>query len=133
MKSKILKQKDERRSERIADALFDTKSADILKTEGRGFLETEGVEKTYEISQNQIKKEVDINTQRKMFSLTLDQFGPYKVRFDRPGRHLLLSGEKGHIAMVRLQEFFQVDGRSETKSCVRVPCRGAHLRHLLPA
>lgn len=71
------------------------------------------MEKTYDVSQKQIKSEVDLNTQRKMFSLTLDQFGPYKVHFDRPGRHLLLSGEKGHLAMVGLKEVFHIDGRSD--------------------
>lgn len=71
------------------------------------------MEKTYDVSQKQIKSEVDLNTQRKMFSLTLDQFGPYKVHFDRPGRHLLLSGEKGHLAMAGLKEVFHIDGRSD--------------------
>ncbi len=74
----------------------------ILKTEGGGYIEAEGMEKTYQMTQKKMKKEVDLNTKRKMFSLTLDQFGPYQIQFDRPGRHLLLSGEKGHIAMVGL-------------------------------
>ena len=100
MNSKFLKVKDEKRSERIASALYDNQNMDILKTEGGGFIETEGMEKTYKVTQNQLKNEVDINTKQKIFSLTLDQFGPYTVRFDRPGRHLLLGGEKGHMAMV---------------------------------
>ena len=95
-----MKAKDEKRSERIAAALFDNQNIEMLKTEGGGFIETEGMEKTYKITQESLSKEVDINTKRKIFSLTLDQFGPYTVRFDRPGRHLLLTGEKGHVAMV---------------------------------
>lgn len=100
MNSKFLKAKDEKRSERIASALFDNQNMEILKTEGGGYIETEGMEKTYQITQEKLKNEVDINTKQKIFSLTLDQFGPYTARFDRPGRHLLLAGEKGHLAMV---------------------------------
>lgn len=101
MNSKILKSKDEKRSERIAEALVDNADVDILKTEGGGYIETEGMEKTYKLRQKDIAKAVDRNTKQKMYSLTLDQFGPYTVHFDRPGRHLLLGGEKGHLAMVR--------------------------------
>ena len=39
------------------------------------------MEKTYQITQKQIKEEVDLNTRHKIFDLTLDQFGPYKVQF----------------------------------------------------
>ena len=102
MNSKFLKAKDEKRSERIASVLFDNQNMDILKTEGGGYIETEGMEKTYQVTQDKIAKEVDRNTRHKIYSLTLDQFGPYIVRFDRPGRHLLLAGEKGHLAMVIL-------------------------------
>lgn len=104
MNSKILKKKDEKRSQRIADALYDTRNTDLLKTEDGGYLEAEGMEKTYKITQKEIKEEVDLNTRQKIFDLTLDQFGPYKVQFDRPGRHVLLSGEKGHLAMVLLMD-----------------------------
>lgn len=81
------------------------------------------MEKTYQMTQKKLKKEVDLNTKRKMFSLTLDQFGPYKVHFDRPGRHLLLSGEKGHIAMVWMRTEYYVDGCTETRFGMRIPCR----------
>lgn len=100
MKSRILKKKEEKRNEMILNAMADNRAAEILKTEGGGYIEAEGMERTYQMTQDRLRKEVDVNTQRKMFSLTLDQFGPYQVHFDRPGRHLLMSGEKGHIAMV---------------------------------
>ena len=102
MKSKILKKKEEQRNEAIASALYDNKSTEILKTEGGGYLEPEGMDRTYRMKQDKLKTDVDLNTPRKIFSLTLDQFGPYQVQFDRPGRHLLLGGEKGHLAMVRM-------------------------------
>lgn len=94
------------------------------------------MEKTYEITQKQIKEEVDLNTRHKIFDLTLDQFGPYKVQFDRPGRHVLLSGEKGHIAMVFFTALCNVSrlaGRPDPKPRLRIPHRGAHLRDDLPA
>lgn len=128
MNSKILKAKDEKRSERIASALFDNQNMEILKTEGGGYIETEGMEKTYQISQEKLVKEVDINTKQKVYSLTLDQFGPYTVRFDRPGRHLLLAGEKGHLAMVRCSPpEFTLDGCIKARFSLRVPYRRKNL------
>lgn len=111
-----MKSKDEKRSERIAEALLDNQTVEILKTEDTGLIETEGMEKSSFLTQERIAKEVDMNTRQKMYSLTLDQFGPYKVYFDRPGRHLLLSGEKGHLAMV----LFVFVYKSRWMLCVRI-------------
>jgi hypothetical protein len=38
----------------------------MLLPEDRGFLEVEGMEKTYKITQNQLQKEVDITTAQKV-------------------------------------------------------------------
>lgn len=58
-------------------------------------MEDEG--KTTAISQKIIADSVDISTATKIFDLNLD-FGPYRVKYSRNGRHLLLGGKTGHVA-----------------------------------
>lgn len=52
----------------------------------RRYLEAEGMERTYKFKQAAIKEHIDIQTERKMFDLDLDTFGPYRVKYDRAGR-----------------------------------------------
>lgn len=69
--------------------------AELLCTEEEGVLEGE---KTYQITQNDIRSAADEATQQKIFDLRLDQFGPYRLDYTRNGRHLLIGGAKGHVA-----------------------------------
>ncbi|CCG80677.1 U3 small nucleolar RNA-associated protein [Taphrina deformans PYCC 5710] len=71
-------------------------AAEILNTQERGFLEAEGLEKTYKFRQDALKRAVDVSTAQKAFELSLD-FGSYTCDFTRNGRYLLLGGRKGHI------------------------------------
>lgn len=54
-------------------------------------------EKTTAISQRIIKDNVDIAAATKIFELQLN-FGPYRAKYSKNGRHLLLGGRKGHLA-----------------------------------
>merc|ERR1740123_1157180 len=66
-----------------------------------GFLEPEtNMEKTYRVSQEEIMEAVDLQSKKKLFELHLDKFGPYRSRYSRNGSHLLLTGGKGHVAVV---------------------------------
>jgi U3 small nucleolar RNA-associated protein 7 len=74
--------------------------AELLLSEEPGFLEGDGLEKTYKFTQKQIAKAVDIGSAQKQFDLHLDKSGPYRVSYTRNGRHLLIGGQKGHIATI---------------------------------
>ncbi|KAK3770476.1 hypothetical protein RRG08_027959 [Elysia crispata] len=69
--------------------------AELLCAEEQGSLEAE---KTYQITQNDIRSTADEATQQKIFDLRLDQFGPYRLDYTRNGRHLVIGGAKGHVA-----------------------------------
>lgn len=50
-------------------------------------------------TQSDIVKHADVQTLNKNFALDLDM-GPYTVKYDPSGRHLLMAGQLGHIAMI---------------------------------
>ncbi|GBO28463.1 WD repeat-containing protein 46, partial [Araneus ventricosus] len=71
---------------------------ELLLTEEAGYIEPDENEDTYRIQQQDIAKEADITSASKLFSLSLTEFGPYKLNYSRDGRHLLLGGHRGHVA-----------------------------------
>ncbi|RLN93885.1 hypothetical protein BBJ28_00012941, partial [Nothophytophthora sp. Chile5] len=74
--------------------------SEILLPDQAGFLEAEGLEKTYKFTQKQLAQNVDQNTARKIFGLDLPDYGSYHVRYTRNGRNLLLGSQKGHLALM---------------------------------
>lgn len=61
-------------------------------------LESDPGETTTQFTQKQITDSVDISAATKHFELRLNDFGPYRMRYTRNGRHLLLGGKLGHVA-----------------------------------
>jgi len=80
------------------EAAFKSVQSELLLTEEAGYLEAEGMEKTYKFTQDQIRENVDLSTQAKMFNLELDKLGPYTFDYTRNGRDMLIAGKKGHIS-----------------------------------
>ncbi|KAI9911660.1 hypothetical protein PsorP6_009300 [Peronosclerospora sorghi] len=74
--------------------------SEILLPEEAGYLEAEGLEKTYKFTQKQLAASVDLNTARKIFSLELPDYGSYVVKYTRNGRNMLLGSQKGHVAQM---------------------------------
>ncbi|KAF9883562.1 Small subunit (SSU) processome component [Aspergillus nanangensis] len=80
-------------------AALHAKDAEILLEHEAGFLEPEAeLERTYKVSQDEIKENVGIETAKKGFELRLQDTGPYRADYSRNGRELLLAGRKGHVA-----------------------------------
>ncbi|GAA5986497.1 hypothetical protein JCM11641_005219 [Rhodosporidiobolus odoratus] len=72
----------------------------LLPRDNAGMMETEGdLERTWRVTQEDIKQASAVGASEQGFSLTLDEFGPYAVDYTRNGRHLALAGRKGHLAI----------------------------------
>lgn len=80
------------------EALKKAANTDMLLQEEAGFLEAEGMEKTFRYKQEDIAEAVDLSTSNKKFKLTLPDFGPYTLDYTRNGRDLVIAGKKGHVA-----------------------------------
>ena len=68
-----------------------------------GSLEAEGMERTWRFSQEALAGAADATAAQKAFDLQLPQLGPYCVDYTPNGRHLLIGGRKGHLALVDWQ------------------------------
>lgn len=71
----------------------------LLPSDNAGLLEAEtDLERTWRVSQDDIKSSIGISTASKGFALDLPDFGPYALDYTANGRHLALAGRKGHVA-----------------------------------
>lgn len=84
-------------------------------------IETEEHEVADRVTQQDILDGVDLQTQQKKFSLTLDKLGPYKVDFTINGTHLLLAGLRGHMANLRWKSF-ALEGEAQLKDKINDAC-----------
>ncbi|XP_028757745.1 probable U3 small nucleolar RNA-associated protein 7 [Neltuma alba] len=73
----------------------------LVPSEG-GYLEAEGIEKTWRIKQEAIAKEVDILSSRNQYDIILPELGPYTLQFTSSGRYMAVGGRKGHLGIVDL-------------------------------
>lgn len=71
----------------------------FLPIEG-GYLEPEGLEKTYRHPQHALLEGVDILNSRKPFDMILPELGPYTLQYTSNGRYMIAGGRKGHIGMM---------------------------------
>lgn len=86
-------------------AALKAKDAEILLENEGGFLEPETeLERTYKVRQEDIQRDVPVETAQKGFELKLDALGPYVCDYTRNGRELLLAGRKGHVATMDWRE-----------------------------
>ncbi|CCH43348.1 U3 small nucleolar RNA-associated protein [Wickerhamomyces ciferrii] len=97
-KDKKLKHGLRKVNDQYKQAVRSAAATEMLLQEDAGFLEAEGMERTFKFKQSDIKKEVDQTTSNKAFDLKLNEFGPYTLDYSRNGTHLLIGGMKGHVA-----------------------------------
>lgn len=62
-----------------------------------------GIEETWQFRQEAIVGAVDAGAARKAFDLQLSELGPYRVAYSRSGRHMVLGGARGHLAVMEWQ------------------------------
>lgn len=88
----------EKKKREYEDAAILAAKSEMLLAEEAGYLEAEGLEKTFKVTQKQLIPNLPISAASKSFELKLDHFGPYSIDYTRNGRHLLIGGRKGHVA-----------------------------------
>uniref|UniRef100_A0A1D1YRM5 Putative U3 small nucleolar RNA-associated protein 7 n=1 Tax=Anthurium amnicola TaxID=1678845 RepID=A0A1D1YRM5_9ARAE len=66
-----------------------------------GYLEAEGLEKTWRIKQESIINEVDILSSRKAYDIVKEAaLGPYMLAYTLSGRKVLIAGRKGELTIL---------------------------------
>ncbi|KAJ7370137.1 WD repeat-containing protein 46 [Desmophyllum pertusum] len=103
LKDKKLRGKLRSYESQYEQAAVQAAKSELLLTEEPGYLEAEGLEKTFKFKQRNIADVVDVASAKKYFDLKLDTFGPYRINYTRNGRFLLIGGKKGHLATIDWQ------------------------------
>ena len=58
------------------------------------------MESTGKVTQREIAANVQQTVAQQVYNLDLEDFGPYRFDWTRNGRHMLLGGNKGHVAIM---------------------------------
>lgn len=90
IKTKLLVSKLKRKEKAVEWSAEQTARVEQLMVEDAGVLEADDGEVTRQFKQTEIVKHVDITAATKHFNLELTDFGPYRMKYTRNGRHLLL-------------------------------------------
>ncbi|CAO2814698.1 unnamed protein product [Amaranthus hypochondriacus] len=65
-----------------------------------GFLEPDGIEKTWNVKQQDLISGVDILSLKNLYDMVLPDLGPYNLDFTANGRYMALAGRKGHLGLL---------------------------------
>mmetsp|Transcript_43934 Transcript_43934/g.93510 ORF Transcript_43934/g.93510 Transcript_43934/m.93510 type:complete len:613 (+) Transcript_43934:293-2131(+) len=99
----LRRQAHRRDAKRLANAAAAADAEDILRTHAPGLVEVENdMEKTVQLTQRELKHgdHLGENVARNVYDLDLNEYSPYKMRYDRSGRHALLAGRGGHVSII---------------------------------
>ena len=92
-----------RETKRLSNAMDAADAEDILHTHTAGLVEVEtDMERTVQLTQQQLKHNnmLPDNVAQNIYDIDLQQYGPYKLRYDRSGKHALLAGKSGHVSVI---------------------------------
>ncbi|KDP23960.1 hypothetical protein JCGZ_25348 [Jatropha curcas] len=87
----------------VISAKTAAKAEKWLMPSEEGYLEAEGIERTWRIKQDAIASEVDISSKKNQHDIILPDLGPYTLDFTSSGRYMAVAGRKGHMAMVDMK------------------------------
>jgi len=90
------------KQEKAYEDMVKQKAKHAIMQQEAGYLEFDEGELPWETTQEWIKDNVDVQTQKKKMTLDLN-FGSYNFDFDRNGRKVVLAGEQGHLAAFNWQ------------------------------
>ncbi|KAL9182276.1 hypothetical protein ACHAXT_012928 [Thalassiosira profunda] len=98
----LQRQMHRRETKRLRNAMEAADVGEILHSHTAGLVEAEtDMERTTQLTQRSLKHEhLEENVARNVYDLKLTDYGPYKLRYDRSGRHSLLAGAKGHVSII---------------------------------
>ena len=83
------------------------------------------MERTYRVTQDEIKDAISNNVKAKALDLSLKEFGPYSsLKFTRNGRFCLFGGQRGHVGMIDLLRL-----RKQTEIHVKEQVRDVQTLH----
>jgi U3 small nucleolar RNA-associated protein 7 len=85
-------------------AVTAARAGEWLLPEDAGMVEAEGeLERTWRLKQQDLAAMVPQGAARKAFDLALPDLGPYSCAFSRAGKHVVLGGARGHLAVLEWQ------------------------------
>jgi U3 small nucleolar RNA-associated protein 7 len=96
-----------RLEERISSAAqLNVSREEYMLSGERGFIEAEEgtLERTGKVTQKDVSHSVATQAGAQVYNLDLNELGPYRVDWTSNGRFLLLSGNKGHVAVMNAQQ-----------------------------
>lgn len=97
VKTSIYRKRIQLKEKNVKFATEQAAKTHVLLTEEAGYLEAGDGETTTQFTQKQILDSIDVAAAAKAFELNLE-FGPYRSKYTRNGRHLLIGGTRGHVA-----------------------------------
>lgn len=108
IKDRALKSLMIRTEKKNLEAAIAATEAERILSEPSGFIQVEHeMERTYKLTQEALRKQVDEQTARNIFDLNLPHYSPYGISYDRSGRCGILFGKStvgGHCAVMDMHQ-----------------------------
>ncbi|KAJ5076179.1 wd-repeat protein bing4 [Anaeramoeba ignava] len=101
IQNKKLKAKLEHSEDLFHEAAINSAKMELFVQKTPGYIEAEKEdEETYKTKQKEIAEQIEIGSRHKNFKLELPKLGPYRIKYDRTGRYLLMGSKLGHVALL---------------------------------